>query len=179
MSISKKIYTPQILIYCEGVSDKYFVNAIKVAYGCNRQFSVQGGQGGSAEEVLRKCINVLGEYEKYCVVDATPKISDELRLKALENKITLIEISPYLECVILNTLNNSDAYSAGYNKNKAKDILKKYKEAGEYLDLENLFISEITITFLKKRRECLGEFLTLVDLFEKYKKSQQEINDRS
>ncbi len=174
MSISRKIYTPQILIYCEGVSDKYFVNAIKVAYGSSRQFSVQGGQGGSAEEVLRKCINTTGEYEKYCVVDATPEILDELREKASEKNVTLIEISPYLECVILNTLNNTNDYSAGYNKNKAKDILKKYKEDKGYSNLENLFIAEVTIKLLKERTGYLGQFSVLVDLFEKYKNIQKE-----
>ena len=73
--MEKKVHTPQILIYCEGSSDKSFVNSIKCAYGNDPRFVVQGGQGGSPEEVIKRCTKVLGEYQRYCVVDAIPKIT--------------------------------------------------------------------------------------------------------
>ena len=162
----KNTYTPQILFYCEGSSDKHFVNALKLAYGDNPRFSVQGGQGGSVKDVLKKCINVGGDYKKYCIVDIKPEIGKEDRKLAQDNNVTLIEVSPYLECVILNILEDTDIYNSGQDKNTAKTKLKILKGN---MDLTDYLKSKITKSILEERSNRLAGFKIVVELFENYK----------
>lgn len=172
MEKHKKIFTPRILIYCEGSSDKYFVNAIKTAYGNDSRFIVQSGSGGSPEEVVKKCINVNGEYERYCVIDGIPKVSISTKELAKNKKITLVEIFPFLECVILNILEKNNSHDKGHDKNTAKDKLKNLaKNSG---GLEKLFSDSVTKAYLKDRKAFIGNFTILLELFEKYKKRTQK-----
>ena len=171
MEKEKKLYTPQILIYCEGSTDKYFVDAIKCAYGNDRRFIIKGGNGGSPDEVVTKCKNVHGEYERYCVIDGTPKISQTARKMASKANITLVEIIPFLECVELNFLKNTDDHLKGENKNSAKKKMKEYVADSEEGELEALLSATVTIKSIKAKRHLLGGFVQLIDLFEKYKTS--------
>jgi len=166
---------PIILIYCEGGGDKKFVNSIKNAYGNSKSFKIVPGNGGSQEEILDGCIKVEGEFERYCVIDAIPKIKNETRRKAKKNEIKLVEVKPYLECVILNVLENNTFHNKGFNKNTAKDKLKKMIKSEE--SLENLFSKHITKKLLIERKNLLGNFRIILDLFEKYKQTEQTRNN--
>lgn len=168
----KKIFTPRILIYCEGSSDKHFVNAIKTAYGNDSRFVIQSGSGGSPEEVIKKCINVNGEYDRYCVIDGIPKVSAVTKKLAKDKKITLVEISPFLECVILNILEKNSSHDKGYNKNTAKDKLKNLAKNNG--GLEKLFSDSVTKAYLKDRKDFIANFSVILDLLEKYKRKAQK-----
>ncbi|OQB08106.1 MAG: hypothetical protein BWY21_01442 [Parcubacteria group bacterium ADurb.Bin216] len=163
------IYTPQILIYCEGMTDKYFVNAIKSAYGNDRRFSVRQGVGGSPINILSKCINVPGEFKKYCVIDGVPELPVKAIELAREHNIVIVEVIPYLECVILNYLLDTDQYLSGEDKNNAKNDILSLRGRMGYEDLESMFISEVTTKKLREKAIRLGNFSLLIDIFEKYK----------
>lgn len=166
----RKTYTPNILLYCEGSTDKVFVNTLKVAFGNDKRFSVMGGDGGSPEDIIYKCIKIVGAFEKYCIVDSKPKITKEVLKMAEYNNITIITVSPFLECVVLNFLEDTDTYSSGYEKNNAKETISNLKSKGSYSTFKELLDSKnITKTDINNKKSKLGEFVKIVDLFEKYK----------
>lgn len=102
-----------LLIYCEGLEDKTFLEHLRSLYARNSGVGVKirNGKGGNAKDIVVNANKEPGDFDKRIAMldnDKDTQEMDQARKQAKLRKIEIIENSPCLEAMLLSILTSQN-----------------------------------------------------------------------
>ncbi len=158
-----------ILAYGEGVTEKVFLDHIKVVYvkrNSGIAVKVSYGKGGTPECIMKKAIKLKesrGYDFGFVQIDADKKCSQKLEKEVELKSIEIIKSIPCIEGLLLSILESS-FYKDSMNSKKCKHIFqKKYLRRKKRLD-EEFCKKFLTKEKLEKGRKKSGELNRIIQI---------------
>lgn len=148
----RKYAKKTIIFYGEGSAEEVFLKHLKKTYARDSgvAVTVKSGQGGAADEIIRKAFRyTLGGFDKRVVWLDNDKPKAEMekaRTMAKSSGIILIENRPCLEAFLLGILNGGKV-----SKNKSSGYYKKEFESKHICKKKRCDIFEYEKIFPKKK----------------------------
>ena len=173
MSKSSRVLRKQIktkLIICEGISDKKFIERIKLlTHNRDNGFTVKIDQssGGGPKTAIIHAINYAGQFDRKCVfIDSDIAVPKDAFAAAKKRNILIIQSAPHcIEGFLLKLTgynkeihNTEDAKEVFYGKYNLPQIITQ-KWVDEYVDI--LLIEMI----INKDNHCCREIISSLKKF--------------
>lgn len=168
--MTRKVFTPLILIFTEGKYDKLLIQQLQRVYGTH--FSMRQGNGSSPELILRDCLKENGSFDiRYCVLDGDI-IADLEKFKAsvkIENEKLAYELVTVITCPCMEAVDMALLFGdiSGFSKKKCGALKKQVAEKMGNLDRESYYEQYLTKSLINENYYLFEnqEFKIIIDLF--------------
>lgn len=172
--MTRKVFTPLILIFTEGKYDKLLIQQLQRVYGTH--FSIRQGNGSSPELILRDCLKETGSFDiRYCVLDGDV-IPDLNKFKALvkeKNESLDYELIAIITCPCMEAIDLALLFGdpSGFEKKRCGELKKLVKEKMGNIDREDYYEQHLSKSIVNKNYYLFEnqEFKNIIDLFRKPK----------
>lgn len=158
-----------ILIYVEGDDEDCFVKYLRDLYAyTNGSISIHvfNNMGGSSDDVVIKGFKRGVRYDlTYIMLDSYKELSEELRQRAFQEGVTLIENTPSFDAVLLSISNPGINYE-GRSERWCKEEFRRTYMSKEHGNSTEGFKEIYPKGYLNERRNTCSRLHELINIIE-------------